>query len=80
MQTARVARPIQWSGKHPETGQAFVSAERSVVQCFFCERKVRLPESQHHWSARFPDCQTLLLHDEETAVALLRSDATRRNR
>lgn len=53
------------------SGDGIAQAEsRALVRCFFCRQKCRLPEPRHFSSARCPKCQTLLLFEEELAVAL----------
>jgi len=62
--------PEKWWGRHPESGQAYCVTDRETARCFSCSRKVRLPAVEHHWSARCPECQVLLLYPEEIAAAM----------
>jgi DnaJ like chaperone protein len=59
-----------WWSRSAETGMAIRVSEREVVQCVSCSRKVRLPPAEHHWSARCPECQILLVYNEEDATEL----------
>ena len=59
--------PEKWWGRHPESGAVQCVSDRETTQCFCCQRKVRLPPAEHHWSARCPECQVLLLYPEEIA-------------
>jgi len=67
--------PDKWWGRHPESGQAYCVTDRETARCFSCSRKVRLPVAEHHWSARCPECQVLLLYPEEIAAAMASATA-----
>jgi DnaJ like chaperone protein len=60
----------EWWSRSVETGMAFRVVEREIVQCVSCSRKVRLPPAEHHWSARCPECQILLVYNEQDATEL----------
>ena len=60
----------KWWARHPESEQTYCVTDRETARCFFCSRKVRLPVAEHHWSARCPECQVLLLFPEEIAAGL----------
>jgi DnaJ like chaperone protein len=62
-----LTNPEKWWGRHPGSGDAQYFSDRETTQCFCCQRKVRLPPAEHHWSARCPECQVLLLYPEEIA-------------
>ena len=62
--------PDRWWGKNPESKMPRCMSDRETVQCFSCSRTVRLPPAEHHWSARCPECQVLLLFPEDVATAL----------
>jgi len=53
-----------------DSGRLRPAAAETVVRCFTCQQKIRLPLS-HLLSARCPTCQTLLAFEHDLAVQLI---------
>lgn len=65
------APPCELFAKDAATRQLVPAAADTVVQCFTCGQKNRLPDKSHLMSARCPGCQTLLAFERGLAEQLV---------
>ena len=57
--------------KDAGSGRLAPAVENAVARCFTCRQKIRLPAASHLFSARCPDCQTLLAFEQGLAEQLV---------
>ena len=60
-----------WFAKQADSGRLAPATAESMIACFFCGLKVRLPPAGHIASARCPACQTLLVFERDLAEQLV---------
>lgn len=60
-----------WYAKQANTGQLTPAAADSVVLCYFCGQRCRLPAAEQMAAARCPTCQALLVFERGLAEQMV---------